>query len=74
MRCLPDHSKPKMDELSVDWRSRSYGNALRCEVFSTTLPSEDVAPARSRLVGFAAGLDPLLDAHWPTETPIRAEG
>jgi EpsI family protein len=52
--------------------ARADGALVR---ISTPIESrEDVTPARSRLVGFAAGLDPLLDAHWPTETPIRAEG
>jgi EpsI family protein len=34
---------------------------------STPLQGDELAPARSRLLSFAAELDPLLAKHWPSE-------
>lgn len=40
---------------------------------STPLGATSEVDARSRLLRFAADLDPLLARHWPVETPVRRD-
>jgi hypothetical protein len=41
---------------------------------STPIVGGDEFAVRSRLAGFAAGLEPALTARWPLEIPRHAQG
>lgn len=49
-------------------QGRADGALIR---LSTGLAGRDVVPARARLLGFAAQLEPALSRHWPSEIPVR---
>ena len=41
---------------------------------STPISGQEVVAARSRLAGFGAGVDLLLEDHWPDEVPVGGDG
>ncbi len=49
-------------------QGRADGALVR---LSTGLADRDVVISRTRLLGFAAELEPALSRHWPSEVPVR---